>query len=102
VFWQFYNQGGVTCANLPPATATTQQLYDFFNTVEGWTATTDQESAAFLQYDYQAGTQLGYPVEPQRYLLPYLKYPDGETARAYVPRSIPMRFDPSVMRDIDH
>lgn len=32
----------------------------------GWLAADDQESAPFFSYNYQAGTQLGYPVIDER------------------------------------
>jgi hypothetical protein len=62
----------------------------------------DQGNGPFLPYYYQAGTQLDYPVEPQAHLVGLLHFPYQESARAYVPRSIPMTFDPTVMPDIDN
>jgi hypothetical protein len=98
VFWQY----GSSCADIPPAGAPVADLFAWFDETAGWLSISDQGNDPFLAYDYQAGTQLGYPVQPQRHLLGLLRYPYQESARQYVPRSIPMHFDPSVMRDIDH
>jgi hypothetical protein len=107
VFWQFYNNESASCATIPPAGAPVADLYNFFDTAGGTTPggmlnDSDQGEELFQPYNYQAGTQLDYPVEPQSYLLGLLHFPNQESARAYVPKSIPMRFDPTVMPDIDH
>ncbi|HEX4723279.1 MAG TPA: S28 family serine protease [Pseudonocardiaceae bacterium] len=106
-FWQFYNNQIQSCATIPPVGASVQDLYNFFDTAGGtgpggMLAASDQGNGLFLPYYYQAGTQLDYPVEPQSYLAGLLHFPNAESARAYVPRSIPMRFDPTAMPDIDH
>ncbi|HEX4705391.1 MAG TPA: hypothetical protein VH352_24905 [Pseudonocardiaceae bacterium] len=109
VFWQFYNHESVSCATIPPAGASVSDLYAFFDTAGGTTpggmlSISDQGNGPFLPYYYQAGTQLDYPVEPQSFLVEdgLLRYPYQESARVYVPSSIPMTFDPTVMPDIDN
>ncbi len=107
VFWQFYNNQSASCATIPAAGAPVSDLYNFFDTAGsttpgGMLADSDQGEALFQPYNYQAGTQLDYPVEPQSYLVGLLHFPYQESARAYVPQSIPMHFDPRVMPDIDH
>ncbi len=62
VFWQF----GGDCSTVPGPTATLQELYNWFDLISGWLAADDQENAPFVAYNYQAGTQLGYPVLHQR------------------------------------
>jgi hypothetical protein len=62
VFWQY----GSDCSAIPGARSTLQQLYAWYDDIDGWLASDDQESAPFFPYDYQAGTQLGYPVVHQR------------------------------------
>ncbi len=107
LFWQYYdNEPGISCDTIPPAGAPVADLYDFFDNVGGgpgaMLADSDQGEELFLAYYYQAGTQLDYPVEPQRHLVKLLHYPYAESARQYFPRSVPMRFDPRVMPDVDH
>jgi hypothetical protein len=108
VFWQYYDDESVSCATIPPPGAPVADLYAFFDTVGstepgGMLADSDQGNDLFLPYYYQAVTQLGYPVEPQSYLLGLLHYPFQESASAYLPGTVPTpAFDPSVMRDIDH
>jgi hypothetical protein len=107
VFWQFYDNQSASCATIPAEGAPVADLYNFFDTAGsttpgGMLADSDQGEALFQPYNYQAGTQLDYPVEPQSHLVGLLHFPYQESARAYVPRSIPMHFDPAVMPDIDH
>jgi PS-10 peptidase S37 len=107
LFWQYYdNEPGIGCDTIPPAGAPVADLYAFFDNVGGapgaMLADSDQALELFLPYYYQAGTQLDYPVEPQRHLVKLLRHPYAETARAYFPRSVPMRLDPRAMPDIDH
>ena len=107
VFWQYADNESVSCATIPPEGAPVERLYAFFDTIGGTTpggmlTAGDQALDPFVPYYYQAATQLGYPVEPQDYLAALMHYPFQESARQYLPRSIPVpRFDPSVMPDID-
>jgi PS-10 peptidase S37 len=106
VFWQYYDdEPGISCATIPKPGASVSDLYTFFDDAGGspggMITDSDQAEAPFLPYYYQAGTQLDYPVEPQSYLVHLLHYPYAESARQYFPRSVPMRFDPRVMPDID-
>jgi hypothetical protein len=59
VFWQY----GGDCSTIPGPKAMLQQLYDWYNVIiDGWVSGGDQAGAPYLPYDYQAGTQLGYPI----------------------------------------
>ena len=62
VFWQY----GGDCSTIPGPSATLQQLYHWYNVVDVWLASDDQEDAPYFTYDYQAATQLGYPVLNER------------------------------------
>jgi hypothetical protein len=62
VFWQY----GGDCSTVPDTSATVQQLYDWFDATAGWLALDDQENVPFLPYNYEAGTQLGYPIIDER------------------------------------
>ena len=58
VFWQY----GGDCATIPGPSATLDALYNWYDVVGGWLAADDQEDAPFFSYNYQAQTQLGYPI----------------------------------------
>ncbi len=62
VFWQY----GGDCSAVPGARASLQTLYQWYDITAGWLAADDQESAPFFSYNYQAGTQLGYPILDER------------------------------------
>jgi hypothetical protein len=70
VFWQY----GGDCSTVPGASAILQQLYDWFDATVGWLAADDQENVPFLPYNYEAGTQLGYPIIDERAQLGSLLY----------------------------
>jgi hypothetical protein len=62
IFWQY----GSPCSGIPGPKATLQKLYNWFDLISGWIASDDQEEAPFFPYNYQAGTQLGYPIIHER------------------------------------
>lgn len=62
VFWQYSDD----CATVPGGKATLDELYTWYDNTAGWLAADDQESGPFFPYNYQAGTQLGYPVIDER------------------------------------
>lgn len=99
-FWQYHLQA--ECADVPPTTASTDTLYDYFDLISGALTYTDQGLQPFIPYYYQAGVQLGWPSPSFKYLHPLLRYEATYAPRTYVPQDIPMRFDPNAMRDIDH
>ncbi|WP_327676606.1 S28 family serine protease [Kitasatospora sp. NBC_00458] len=100
-FWQY--SLAADCAKVPAATATDDELYAWFDAQSGITGNSDQSLAGYTAYYYQAGTQLGAPSFDVSHLKGLLHYDYKElySPRTYVPRNIPMRFDPSAMRDID-
>jgi hypothetical protein len=89
VFWQY----GGDCSTIPGPTATLQQLYHWYDVVDVWLASDDQEDAPFFPYDYQAGTQLGYPIVDQRGQLgSLLHYPlSAQNPEQDMPPSYPVR-----------
>lgn len=99
-FWQYHLQA--ECVDVPPTTASTDELFDYFDLISGALTYTDQGLAPFIPYYYQAGTQLGWPAPSFKYLHPLLRHEDTYVPRTYVPANIPMKFDPGAMRDIDH
>ncbi len=99
-FWQYHLQA--ECKDVPKTTASTDDIYTFFDTISGALTYTDQGLSDFIPYYYQAGTQLGWPSPKFPHLHPLLRHEATYQPRTYVPRDIPMRFDPSVMKDVDN
>ncbi|MEU6240711.1 S28 family serine protease [Streptomyces sp. NPDC047024] len=101
--WGFWQYNGPDCASIPAdaAHASDDAIWDSVDTISGFSAYTDQGLEQYTPYYYQAGTQLGSPTihfpHIERRLIRYGYQPP----RNFVPRSIPMRFQPGAMRDVD-
>ena len=99
-YWQYY--GLANCGDLPAATTISDEdLFALIDQFNPWNEYTDQGIEPYIPYYYQAGTQLGWPdirfpwIERKLQRYPY------QPPRAVVPKSIPMRFQPAAMWDID-
>lgn len=100
--WAFWQYSLVSdCAEIPAATASDQEIYDIVDQISGFSAYTDQGLEQYTPYYYQAGTQLGSPDIKQPYLGNLSRY-GYQPPRNFVPRDIPMKFDPRVMPDVDN
>ncbi|MFD3583300.1 S28 family serine protease [Streptomyces sp. NPDC058683] len=100
-FWQYSLLSD--CGTIPAdaATATDDEIWDSVDTISGFSAYTDQGLEPYTPYYYQAGTQLGAPTIEFPYIeKKYIRY-GYQPPRNFVPRSIPMRFQPHAMRDVD-
>ncbi|TXS55271.1 S28 family serine protease [Streptomyces sp. t39] len=98
-FWQYSLLAD--CDAVPAAaTATDQELFDHIDAVAGFSAYADQGLSAYTPYYYQAGTELGSPDIAQPHLKGLSRY-GYQPPRNFVPRDIPMRFKPWVMKDVD-
>ncbi|MFC7305413.1 aminopeptidase [Streptomyces monticola] len=98
-FWQYSLEKD--CADVPAAAKVSdQELFDYIDSISGWSAYSDQSLATYTPYYYQAGTQLGAPTIQQPHLKGLTRY-GYQPPRNFVPRDIPMRFDSSAMRDVD-
>ncbi|MGW1891530.1 S28 family serine protease [Streptomyces sp. NPDC002004] len=98
-FWQYQPESA--CADVPDArTVSDQALFDYVDQVGGWSSYADQGLEQYTPYYYQAGTQLGSPTIRQPWLGKLSRY-GYQPPRNFVPRSIPMTFHPSAMRDVD-
>ncbi|MFW6693587.1 aminopeptidase [Streptomyces sp. MAR4 CNX-425] len=98
-FWQYSSEAD--CADVPDAaTVSDQGLYDYIDTIAGWSFYTDQGLAPYTPYYYQAGTELGAPTIQLPHLKDLSRY-GYQPPRTFVPRDIDMRFKPWVMNDID-
>jgi hypothetical protein len=99
VFWQY----GGDCATIPGASATLGQLYHWYNVVADWLASDDQQDAPYFSYNYQAGTQLGYPIIDERAQLgSLLHFPlSAQAPQQDLPPGVPARpLDQTQMRAI--
>src|SRR5205823_10974447 len=96
-FWQY--RGQQDCAKVPKAPDSTDQIFSFLDDTVQFSYYTDQNIGKYVPYHYQAGTQLGWPKTSHGYLADLLHYRGLDEPRSLVPREIPMRFQPEVMRD---
>jgi PS-10 peptidase S37 len=74
-----------------------------FDATAGWLAADDQENAPFFPYNYQAGTQLGYPILDERAELgSLLHYPlSAQVPQEDLPPGVPVRpLNQHLMREI--
>ncbi|MEU9563880.1 S28 family serine protease [Streptomyces sp. NPDC048161] len=99
-FWQYSLLSD--CGTIPAdaASAPDQAIWDSVDAISGFSTYTDQGLEKYTPYYYQAGTQLGSPDIRQPWLGGLSRY-GYQPPRTFVPRSIPMKFQPSVMRDVD-
>ncbi|GAA0614424.1 S28 family serine protease [Streptomyces crystallinus] len=99
-FWQYSLLAD--CATIPADAphATDQAIWDSVDTISGFSFYTDQGLEPYTPYYYQAGTQLGSPTIKQPWLGGLSRY-GYQPPRNFVPRSIPMRFQPMAMVNVD-
>ncbi|OAR25924.1 aminopeptidase [Streptomyces sp. ERV7] len=99
-FWQYSLLAD--CATIPADAphATDQAIWDSVDTISGFSFYTDQGLEPYTPYYYQAGTQLGSPTIGQPWLGDLSRY-GYQPPRHFVPRSIPMRFQPMAMVNVD-
>ncbi|MET9696160.1 aminopeptidase [Streptomyces sp. NPDC006529] len=99
-FWQYSLLAD--CAGIPTAaTASDQEIWDTVDAISGFSAYADQGLETYTPYYYQAGTQLGSPDIKQPHLAGLSRY-GYQPPRNFVPRDIPMTFQPGVMAEVDN
>jgi PS-10 peptidase S37 len=100
-FWQYHLES--ECDQVPPANASSQELWDFVHSVADWSFYTDQGLEPYYPYYFQAATQLGAPEPKFRYLKDLRRYPDLYNPRWFIPAELraQARFQPWAMADID-
>ncbi len=86
IFWQYGSQS--RCGSIPATTATDDAVFKFLDDTVSVASYGDDDVTAYLPYYHQSATQLGYPISDESYLVG-LMYPGQDTARAYIPTSIP-------------
>ncbi|WP_406169405.1 S28 family serine protease [Streptomyces sp. NBC_00996] len=100
-FWQYSLLADCDSIPADAAHATDDAIWDSVDTISGFSAYTDQGLETYTPYYYQAGTQLGAPtIHFPSIEKKYIKY-GYQPPRNFVPRSIPMKFQPWAMRDVD-
>lgn len=99
--WQYGTKAD--CATVPGATATDQQVFDFVDRIAGWTFYSDEGTAGFLPYYFQAAKQLNWPNTSSNtwWLRGLLRYKEAGSAPTAVPDAIEPRHEPFAMHDID-
>nr|BFD84718.1 S28 family serine protease [Streptomyces sp. Xyl84] len=100
-FWQYSLLKDCDTIPADARIATDQQIWDSVDTISGFSAYTDQGLETYTPYYYQAGTQLGAPTIRFPHIEKKLIRYGYQPPRNFVPRSIPMRFEPWAMRDVD-
>ncbi|MGQ7749540.1 S28 family serine protease [Streptomyces sp. WC2508] len=100
-YWQYSLLSDCDTVPADAESATDQAIWDSVDSISGFSTYTDQSLERYTPYYYQAGTQLGSPDIRQPWVGGLSRY-GYQPPRTFVPRSIPMRFQPSVMRDIDN
>lgn len=98
-FWQYSLEAD--CADIPPATASDEEIYNIIDAISGFSFYTDQGLAGYTPYYYQAGTELGAPTVKLPHLGNLSRY-GYQPPRNFVPRDIPMKFRPWEMRSVDN
>lgn len=99
LFWMRAGETG--CDRVPRPSADSDALYLWFNGTVGLPGYTDRHLSPVTASFYQLGTQLGFVELAAPQLAGKLRYPGIQRTRTYVPRSIPLRFQPGAMPDID-
>ncbi|WP_432028766.1 S28 family serine protease [Streptomyces sp. 1222.5] len=100
-FWQYSLLADCDTVPAHAATATDDEIWNSVDTISGFSAYTDQGLEQYTPYYYQAGTQLGAPTIHFPYIERKLIRYGYQPPRNFVPRSVPMRFQPQAMRDVD-
>ncbi|MFF8400752.1 S28 family serine protease [Streptomyces sp. NPDC014846] len=100
-FWQYSLLADCDTVPANAATATDDEIWNSVDTISGFSAYTDQGLEQYTPYYYQAGTQLGAPTIHFPYIERKLIRYGYQPPRNFVPRSVPMRFQPQAMRDVD-
>ncbi|MFF9166412.1 MULTISPECIES: S28 family serine protease [unclassified Streptomyces] len=100
-FWQYSLLSDCDTIPANAATASDDEIWNSVGEISGFSAYTDQGLETYTPYYYQAGTQLGAPTIRFPHIEKrYIRY-GYQPPRNFVPREIPMRFQPWVMRDVD-
>ncbi|UWP80157.1 S28 family serine protease [Dactylosporangium fulvum] len=98
-FWQYGSESD--CADVPPATASSDDIWAWMDFILGLDANTDQGLEPYTPLYFQASYQLGYPKLSLPHLAKLQHYRGQDRAQSYIPRELVPRFQPLAMLDID-
>ena len=98
-FWQYSLASD--CADVPPATASSDDLWAWIDLIYGLFSNTDQGIVDYIPYYFQASYQLGYPEIALPNIAALQHYRGQDRAQSYIPRELVPRFQPLTMLDID-
>jgi PS-10 peptidase S37 len=100
-FWQFFGQAN--CPDVPPTTASTEELFAFIDNVASFGFYADQGILFYSPYFYQAATQLGWPELKFKYIEDLLRFPGlYNEANSSLPAELRSSHDAWPMIDVDH
>ncbi|MEV0590319.1 S28 family serine protease [Nonomuraea cavernae] len=99
-FWQYSSESD--CADVPPATATDDEIYDWIDTVAGFSFYTDQGIDYYVPYYRQAAAQLGWPELTFKHLRGLTRYPGLYQPNSVIPAALRTFHNPLPMLDVDH
>ncbi|MEV6169637.1 S28 family serine protease [Streptomyces sp. NPDC051954] len=102
VLFMFWQNGTGDGGTIPRPDATTDELYGWLERTAALPVYADEIAVHYIPYWYQLGTQMGYLSVPTAHLADLLRHPAAIEPRSFVPRDIPLCFDPDAMPDIDH
>ncbi len=98
-FWQYI--GAEFCDQLPPTTASDNQLWSILNIVSPVNGSTDEAIAEFEAYYYQAEAELGYPDDGGAHLAGLTRFTDADYEGIWPAGVAVPTYDPTAMADID-
>ncbi|TDV44867.1 S28 family serine protease [Actinophytocola oryzae] len=99
-FWQYSLESD--CGQVPSVTASSDEIYTFFDSVIGMGFYADQGILSYAPYFYQAATQLGWPQPKFRELKDLLHYPNLYVANSSLPVELRSKFDEWPISDVDN
>ncbi|MGW3011608.1 S28 family serine protease [Streptomyces sp. NPDC001219] len=99
-FWKQKDKAD-DCGAIPGPSAPGEALFTWFADKTMLPAFSDRHLSPATASFYQLGTQLGYVSLAAPQLAGMLRHPGIQEMRTYVPRGIPLRFQPDAMPDID-
>jgi len=89
-FWQW----GASCEEIPGAEASQQEIYNYLNSIVGWSFYSDAVAAYFLPSFYQFITELGYYGFPKDHVADLLVTVKEPTNVIFAPQDADLTFRP--------
>ncbi|MEU4835806.1 S28 family serine protease [Streptosporangium sp. NPDC023615] len=99
-FWQYLGVGD--CPEVPQATATDEEIYDWIDSVAGFSFYTDQGLEYYFPYYHQAAKQLGWPELRFEHLRGLTRYRGLYQPNSVLPAELRSAHNSLPMLDVDH